>query len=76
MTIEKHLKLRNDFDFKYIKTVEIETFSFCNRQCWFCPNSIIDRHTDNIEMQENLYLHILEELAQIKWGGGTFFFQI
>lgn len=67
--IERNLKLRNDFDFKNIKSIEIETFSFCNRQCWFCPNSIIDRHSNNIEMKENLYLHILEQLAEINFSG-------
>lgn len=59
--------LQNRFDFKNIKSIEIETFSFCNRQCWFCPNSFLDRHTGNIEMPEKLYLRILEQLAEINF---------
>lgn len=47
--------------YKYIRMVEIEIFSFCNRKCWFCPNSFIDRNSTNILMQEELYLKILNE---------------
>ena len=28
---------------KHLKLIEIEVFSFCNRKCWYCPNSYIDR---------------------------------
>jgi len=48
-----------------IQMAEIEIFSYCNRQCWFCPNSIIDRHSENIYMPEILYLNILTQLASI-----------
>jgi lipopolysaccharide transport system ATP-binding protein len=50
-----------------IKMVEIETFSFCNRKCWFCPNSTIDRVSNNVFMSENIYLKILNELALINY---------
>ncbi len=50
-----------------LRVIEIETFSYCNRQCWFCPNSFIDRHTLNILMDENLYLKILNELKEIDY---------
>jgi MoaA/NifB/PqqE/SkfB family radical SAM enzyme len=56
-------------DYTRIRLVEIEIFSYCNRKCWFCPNSFIDRHSQNIFMDENLYLHILEELKSINYGG-------
>ena len=49
--------------------VEIEVFSFCNRRCWFCPNSTIDRHSSNIFMDENLYHSILSDLNKIKYKG-------
>ena len=31
----------------HVRSVEIENHSFCNRTCWFCPNSFIDRRTEN-----------------------------
>ena len=48
-----------------IITVEIEIFSYCNRKCWFCPNSSIDRHSTNHFMPEELYLKVLKELQSI-----------
>jgi MoaA/NifB/PqqE/SkfB family radical SAM enzyme len=47
--------------------VEVEVFSFCNRRCWFCPNSTHDRHSRNIYMPEPLYLNILQQLASIEY---------
>lgn len=49
--------------------IEIEVFSYCNRQCWFCPNSYIDRHSKNNYMDENLYLKIINELKSIDYSG-------
>ncbi len=53
--------------YKYIRMVEIEIFSYCNRKCWFCPNSFIDRNSTNILMLEALYLKILNELKSINY---------
>ncbi|MEI0611468.1 radical SAM/SPASM domain-containing protein [Brachyspira pilosicoli] len=47
--------------------VEIETHSYCNRRCWFCPNSVIDRHSENIELDEELYLKIINNLKEIDY---------
>ena len=42
--------------------VEIGISSFCNRKCWFCPNSIIDRNSCNIEFINNLRIERAKEL--------------
>ena len=52
---------------KFLASIEIETFSFCNRRCWFCPNRLIDRHSDNHYMSEEMYLKILTELQEIDY---------
>lgn len=52
-----------------LKLIEIETFSYCNRKCWFCPNSKIDRISKNIEMPEDLYLSVLDQLSEIDFAG-------
>ena len=52
---------------KNLTQIEIELFSYCNRQCWFCPNSFIDRHSSNIFMDEYLYLNILKQLSEIDY---------
>lgn len=50
-----------------LKLIEIETHSYCNRKCWFCTNSIVDRKSKNIELDENLFLKLLSELREINY---------
>jgi hypothetical protein len=50
-----------------VNLVEIETFTFCNRKCWFCPNSIVDRRSTNHYMDPALYARILADLASIDY---------
>lgn len=52
---------------KSVSLVEIEPFSYCNRRCWFCPNSKIDRHSQNFFMKPEIYSSILNSLAQIDY---------
>tara|TARA_R110000796_G_scaffold60220_13_gene139051 strand:- start:2584 stop:3444 length:861 start_codon:yes stop_codon:yes gene_type:complete len=52
-----------------LQLIEIETFSYCNRKCWFCPNSFIDRRSTNNEMPEEEYLSLLEQLQEIDFSG-------
>lgn len=52
-----------------LKLIEIETFSYCNRECWFCPNSEIDRRSHNTVLPEEVYLSILDQLAEIDYAG-------
>lgn len=59
--IKKNIFLKN------VKFIEIGIFSFCNRKCWFCPNSIVDRFSSNIELDENLFIKILKELQEIDY---------
>lgn len=52
-----------------VTMIEIEVFSHCNRRCWFCPNSKIDRMSGNTRMQESLYSSIIDQLAEIDFAG-------
>jgi MoaA/NifB/PqqE/SkfB family radical SAM enzyme len=52
-----------------VRMVEIEIFSYCNRRCWFCPNSIVDRQSTTEYMSEPLYLRILEQLSAVDYAG-------
>lgn len=60
---------RRKADVNKIRLVEIEIYSFCNRKCWFCPNSFIDRQSNNILMDENIYLGVINELKSINYKG-------
>ena len=50
-----------------IKLIEIELFSFCNRECSFCPNSFIDRHTNNKLLDVEVFKKIINELAKFNY---------
>lgn len=50
-----------------VKMVEIEVFSYCNRSCWFCPNSSVDRRSRKEHMPEALYLGVLDQLAEVDY---------
>ena len=52
-----------------LKLIEIEIFSYCNRRCWFCPNSFIDRLSENRVMDEKVYLDLLNQLKEIDFAG-------
>ena len=51
------------------KSCEIELFSYCNRTCWFCPNSFIDRRSKKEYLSESVYLSVLEELRDNGFSG-------
>ena len=50
-----------------VSMVEIEVFSYCNRRCWFCPNSVVDRQSVTEYMPETLYLGILNQLQDANY---------
>lgn len=50
-----------------LKLIEIEVYSYCNRRCWFCPNSHINRMSENNLMPEEMYLSIIDQLAEIDY---------
>ena len=64
------MKISNkDYFKKNLKLIEIETFSFCNRKCWFCPNSFVDRISENNIMKESTYLGLIGQLSEIDFAG-------
>jgi len=50
-----------------LNLIEIEVYSYCNRKCWFCPNSHINRISTNTLMPEEMYLSIIDQLAEIDY---------
>ncbi len=51
----------------FVRVVEIENHSYCNRTCAFCPNAFIDRRSQNVIMEDALYERILDDLAGIRY---------
>ncbi len=53
-----------------LKIVEIELFSFCNRKCEWCPNGeLIDRHSFNTFLSEEVLRKALKELMEYEYTG-------
>jgi Radical SAM superfamily len=51
----------------FVRVVEIENHSYCNRTCAFCPNAFIDRRSQNVLMTNELFERILDDLASIDY---------
>ena len=49
-----------------MERVIIELNSKCNRQCWFCTNSLMDV-CDNTDMSDEVFDKIINELAEIDY---------
>lgn len=56
-----------------VQYIILETHSFCNRKCWFCPNFYIDRHSEMIRMEDKLFRKILSELVEVDYRGDISF---
>ena len=54
---------------RFVDQVEIENHNFCNRVCWFCPNSFIDRRSQLRLMSDGVYGKIVEALTEIDYDG-------
>jgi len=63
------------YSFKRVKNkfkeIEVETISFCNRKCSYCPNVSLDRFNSegSVLMDNNLLDEIFEQLNSIKFKG-------
>jgi len=49
--------------YKKIQRIVFENFNYCNRTCSFCVNSIIDRRSNKIIMNDFDFNNLIEELS-------------
>lgn len=49
---------------KHFRQIDIEYQSFCNRQCEWCPNALLDRHSFNSVMDQQLFEKIIKEIIE------------
>jgi len=52
-----------------VEHITIEPNSKCNRKCWFCPNAILDRYSENHKMKVSTFQKIVRELEEIDYNG-------
>jgi hypothetical protein len=48
-----------------VRRIEIETHSYCNRRCAYCPNVVGDRLGDNKRMADDIWWLVLENLKEV-----------
>lgn len=60
--VEKQTLFKN-----IVNNIEIEPHSYCNRTCWFCPNSFIDRRSKTHFMDRDILLQLIKDLQQINY---------
>ena len=65
----KNIKTTGKSLLKQIRLIEIELTSQCNRQCSFCPNSYIDRHSKNKVLDEKVFKKLIKELDEHNYSG-------
>lgn len=49
--------------------IEVETHSYCNRRCDYCPNVTGDRLGPNVHMKPEIYARLLSGLTEISFAG-------
>jgi MoaA/NifB/PqqE/SkfB family radical SAM enzyme len=54
---------------KNVRRIEIETHSYCNRRCGYCPNVVGDRLGENKRMSEDVWFLVLRNLQEIDYDG-------
>jgi MoaA/NifB/PqqE/SkfB family radical SAM enzyme len=54
---------------QHVELIEIETTSYCNRVCSFCPNGFIDRLSEKNTMPEATWDAILSGLNEVDYSG-------
>ncbi|MDM8563182.1 SPASM domain-containing protein [Candidatus Marithioploca araucensis] len=58
---------------KFVCIVNIETSSYCNRKCSYCPVSLDDSRKNQLYMTDELFNKILDELESINYSSTIVF---
>lgn len=60
---------KRSFFISQLSDVELETHSFCNRTCSFCPNSRFNRFDKSQIMNESIFRKVIDELSRLGFKG-------
>lgn len=54
---------------EHVELIEVETTSYCNRTCSFCPNQFIDRRSERHPMPDATWEAIVAGLREVEYDG-------
>tara|TARA_Y100000768_G_scaffold389040_1_gene391252 strand:- start:6411 stop:7121 length:711 start_codon:yes stop_codon:yes gene_type:complete len=56
---------------EFFNTLIIESTTYCNRKCSYCPNSLYERGSEQkqITLDEEVFFKIIDELSELKFSG-------
>ena len=66
-------QVQRDLFSKYVKRIVIETSSYCNRRCVFCPNTDGSRIKARFSMPADVFRSVINDLAEIDFAGLVLF---
>lgn len=52
-----------------LRLIELELWSYCNRKCKWCPNSFIDRFSNNIFINGDILNKLIQSLKEMNYTG-------
>ena len=56
-----------------VQRIEVETHSYCNRRCDYCPNAAGDRLGENRRMDDEIWFLLLDNLREIGYASNFIF---
>lgn len=58
---------RKDLFRQSVRFIEVESQSYCNRICWFCPNALVDRRSTRHYLDPAIYTRLLKDLRSVNF---------
>lgn len=52
-----------------VNRIEVETHSYCNRRCDYCPNVVGDRLGPNVRMKPSIWQKLMRDLSEVGYAG-------
>ena len=52
-----------------VNRIEVETHSYCNRRCDYCPNVVGDRLGPNVRLKPAIWEKLMRDLSEVGFAG-------
>ena len=62
-------KLQKELFNKYVMVINLETSSYCNRKCDYCPVGLTTAPKQQVYLKKQLFIKLMNELSEINYKG-------